>query len=1008
MSKLYEYVDRTIKRTTIDINNRIKKVFNDNVEDLAFEDTRSKTKLKVENSIKNILLLEFKKLFNLGQIHGIKSVQDLDKVKETKKTTELLTPKDINKKNTFSFSSSLGNLAEFSEDLERSRKIVEDREKRLRIVNRKEKEGRVMLRPPINDSRDFRNEKGEVIPTPIEKLKNFNWYLGKRQATFGSDITSKFANLIPSYPKEIRNKFIKGGTGREVKLRLEQSTSEYIKDVTTGDKSKSIVSKESNYIFKIRELIGVINNKLERRVWKLEDKLYDTTDYIEKKKIVNQLSKTSLKLEIADKELDSKLNQVAITELRAAYGIGRILSYVKMGIKYVKWSAEPEHLVPKNSKTKKLIICNRCKSMDGVNVSIQVILSSSFILSRSGEKIQPFLPNHPYCACVYLPVKKDLEKEKAVVITDKGELDDLLDDDLTDKNNKLLAKAIGVISVVSSIGFLAYALRKDIKHFIESGLMTPSVNLAKTEVVDNNIEGQLDDQYNLSNLLPNLKSKLSKLESLSKDPEIEEVLDVIEQIAPTEGKKYIEVFKVIEEEELTIQDAIFNENDLLDINANKLNEITLLLSQGGDITTSLSELVRMKASIEQEISKLENFRFKYSNESSLATQSESDLETVLDAYFNEHKVSEKVRKHFESVLNRAKRLEQSSNNINEDITRTINKLKQQRKEANNMLLTVKNKDIKQAVADELDSSLFGKVKRVSGEETLALQRAVRKYTEELQRVRHIFDKNFSTKKLNSLVRELNTLKEGNRSLTLKEYRVFKEKVNSLKVELDKLESLLAKYKEIDLEFVKSNTSSTSLKQLYTEANYYKSKYMETKSLIYDLDYEVERVRRIQNKSGTIEHIDNLNRKVKIIESLKTKKGIIYNLVARILPKTDVRLVDVRLKLLLEEIGNIDKSVNLKDKTTKLRVIERKLQEIENYTLNKINSPLENRYIKDLFKEFRDLYINLRKGYDNLEFKRDSNVAEFSRESIIEKEQLYKMISYVRKFPTKYNRYYRLF
>jgi hypothetical protein len=108
-----------------------------------------------------------------------------------------------------------------------------------------------------------------------------------------------------------------------------------------------------------------------------------------------------------------RVQRVVATELAIAYNVGRLKAYLKAGIQYVTISTS--NYSPD--------VCDYCdktaKQTEEEPIKISSLLKNAYRNKGFNKDIQPkisdlrYLPNHPYCFCVYLPHPKRDPEDKA-------------------------------------------------------------------------------------------------------------------------------------------------------------------------------------------------------------------------------------------------------------------------------------------------------------------------------------------------------------------------------------------------------------------------------------------------------------------------------------------------------------------------------------------------------------------------------------------------------------------
>ena len=245
-----------------------------------------------------------------------------------------------------------------------------------------------------------------------------------------------------------------------------------------------------------------------------------------------------------------------VTELNAAYNLGRLKAYLDNGISHVKWNLEREHLA-------RDVVCEFCftRANGGYRANgIYRIREDIF----TNEEVQ--IPVHPYCGCYYTPVKveqnENLKEGKGkitqissagmtIVETKSGELEEdqiaksFFPHDINGTNIANVALGIGALYMLLSRS--KGTKRQKTKNIIdEPNTSVGAIKglnqyeqllriLERTERRDTSLNDELADENNQLRIineeeqqpLPQLDKPviLQQVETLLNNPENQEILE---------------------------------------------------------------------------------------------------------------------------------------------------------------------------------------------------------------------------------------------------------------------------------------------------------------------------------------------------------------------------------------------------------------------------------------------------------------------------------------------------
>lgn len=147
----------------------------------------------------------------------------------------------------------------------------------------------------------------------------------------------------------------------------------------------------------------------------------------------DQLVRTKLKIP-GTQSFNSRAETIARTELSASYGLARLQTYLKAGIKSVRWVVLDFRA------------CKVCLSRNGTIHDINLLLSQQSVSKY--DPSQYVIPAHPRCRCHYSPVKED-NKDDRKKLTDAGR----------NPINREVAPLRSVWSSIGAIGTVSTAVR---------------------------------------------------------------------------------------------------------------------------------------------------------------------------------------------------------------------------------------------------------------------------------------------------------------------------------------------------------------------------------------------------------------------------------------------------------------------------------------------------------------------------------------------------------------------
>lgn len=233
-------------------------------------------------------------------------------------------------------------------------------------------------------------------------------------------------------------------------------------------RGKSIKQKQL-YFDRINELKKELTNepkRIKQEIAKSEDKSKQFISISQEDKEKLGLTKNSYSIKELEKirsDVRKQIRQqdqnfyntkrIALTELNAAYNLGRLDYYLEKGIEYVRWDVSVEHerrrLNPSNNKDDKqgLSDAGTIRSYNSKRYKGKPFQGSVcpvcwerngevYSISRVVNDAELQIPVHPFCACILVPVKDDDDDNPKKKKKFKVKTSDLL-------NNSVLKWAAG-------------------------------------------------------------------------------------------------------------------------------------------------------------------------------------------------------------------------------------------------------------------------------------------------------------------------------------------------------------------------------------------------------------------------------------------------------------------------------------------------------------------------------------------------------------------------------------
>lgn len=1033
MKKLYHYVNNLIRKSSLNLENKILRAVD------SFGNTLENKKLEATNIVRSLIVKEFDNIFTVGQVHGFKAVQDLKEVKPIRKT--------VTKDKIYSFDSYLNDIANFSGSIDIELNKIERktyRELQLYDIRNNTNKADEFIQQikqqrtkynkrinedasyrPINETRKkitvektkptkleneldkirqaeqsnrkpFNKNVDKTVPINIDRLKNFKEYLSKREQNNAENLIDTFT----SYPKQVTRSILPLDN---VKLELEKNVRDYLSNPFS---EKEYIEKIVNLLNPGEKPENILGYKLPKGLKAGVDKKFQ---------------------EIKD-TWANRIRKVAVTELRSAYSIGRIYAYKKAGIKVLVWNAEAEHF-KNNLLNKKPRTCKTCFEMNGQEVLIDSVLNGSLAIDPSGKiysdpkykyskQLQAFIPNHPFCACFYLPSSNQPNKNAEILLAEKNaEMDKIINE-----NNDNLGKAVAFMTGVGALGLLALSLKQDIRN-LGAGILTTSIQegLKGIEVFEEEKYAKAEE---IERFLSNISSgNIPEKETVNQLVELNNIInlgateetikEVIEAVSPKEAGK----LKVSYNNALVIQE----------------NTIRAIQDTSEYIPNFQEYIDRVKDYIDREdlhsidISEAIEYKRRAVNDLEYINQLVNDL-------VNSKNSLQREQNNFQERLNQILErlgLDSSKKSIVLNTFNFTNKLNKKRegeiiKQARELQRKLR------AYVSELDTALtqsdinvnqINNVVRVE-EQSIAAIKGIKNWQSlkfSVASQSSLFKKELSESTYRSLVRDINFIEsilnnvDAINSFSNKDYSRVSNTIKSVENNLTKLNKYLNSFGKSDLELISQYGSSKEAKYISNrlmELREIKNKF-ETKLFI--LQENVEYVRNVKNnpklRSNIFTPIQALTKPRLILElrgHTNTLNGLVDSSNLVVVNKRLANSIKSNIGSIVNLIQSLDsksspKSIGIVKRNTfkKLALIEKYLGEaslvIDLETSNSLNLTF-NSLKETVYSAFRDL--------ENLNFKRYSNLAEFSimGNNIIDRE----LLNYVRKFPTKYNRLSRLF